>query len=221
MINKDYNKKWYQKNRERLRKKSLQYHYDNRDKVLKRMAEYNKKHRKKHRKIARKYYIKNKEKMDKSCKKWRQKNIEHDRQRSKEYYYKHRMKMIRDASSYAKQNRDKINSRIRAKLKTDPTYKLKLTLQSRTSAAITKYSSSEFEKFLGCSVKKARKHLELQFKKGMSWSNHGKWHIDHTKPVSSFDLRKKDQIYHCFNYKNLQPLWAKENLSKGAKYINK
>jgi len=191
MINKDYNKKWYQKNKERLRKKSLQYHYDNRDKVLKRMADYNKKHKKKHRKIAR------------------------------EYYYKHREKMINAAAGYAKKNREKINNRIKNKIKSDPTYKLKLTLQSRTSAALTKYSSSAFEEFLGCTIQEARKHLESLFKPGMTWLNHGKWHIDHIKPVSSFNLRKKDQIYRCFNYKNLQPLWAKENLSKGAKYTNK
>ena len=24
----------------------------------------------------------------------------------------------------------------------------------------------------------------------------------------------------CFNFKNLQPLWAKDNLSKGAKYAS-
>ena len=221
MINKDYNKKWYQKNKERLRKKSLQYHYDNRDKVLKRMADYNKKHKKKHRKIAREYYIKNKQKMDESFKKWRQKNIKHDRQRSREYYYKHREKMINAAAGYAKKNREKINNRIKNKIKSDPTYKLKLTLQSRTSAALTRYSSSAFEEFLGCTIQEARKHLESLFKPGMTWLNHGKWHIDHIKPVSSFDLRKKDQIYQCFNYRNLQPLWAKENLSKGAKYTNK
>jgi len=219
MVNKDYNKKWYQKNKERLRKKSLQYHYDNRDKVLKRMAKYNKKHKEKHRKIAREYYFKNKDEINKSCKEWRQKNIEHDRQRSREYYYKHRDKMINDATNYAKNNRDKINKRIKNKIKSDPTYKLKLALQSRTSAALTSYSSSTFEEFLGCSIQKARKHIELQFKKGMMWSNHGKWHIDHIRPVSSFDLSKKDQIYKCFNFKNLQPLWAKENLSKGTKYI--
>lgn len=218
MNSKKYMQAWYQRNKQTQRKKSLEYHYKNRNTVLERMAEYNEKHKTIHRKRAMAYYFKNKEDRDKKCKLWRQKNLEHDRQRSREYYYKHRKKMIRDASSYAKRNRGKINSRIRAKLKNDPTYKLKLALQSRTSAAITKYSSSEFEKFLGCSVKIARKHLESLFKSGMTWLNHGEWHIDHIRPVSSFNLNKKKQIYECFNYKNLQPLWAKDNLSKGAKY---
>ena len=159
--------------------------------------------------------------MDKSFKIWRQKNLEYDKKRNREYYYKNRNKMIKNASNYAKNNRLKINKRIRDKMKRDPIYKLKLTLQSRTSASLIKYSSSEFEKFLGCSLAKARKYLESQFKPGMSWSNHGKWHIDHIRPVSSFDLSIDKNIYECFNFKNLQPLWAKENLSKGAKYTNK
>ena len=55
----------------------------------------------------------------------------------------------------------------------------------------------------------------------MSWDNHGfgddKWHIDHIIPCSNFDLTKKEEQKKCFNYKNLQPLWQKDNLSKGNK----
>jgi len=32
-----------------------------------------------------------------------------------------------------------------------------------------------------------------------------------------FDFRKKESQYECFNYKNLQPLWAKDNLVKSNK----
>jgi len=50
----------------------------------------------------------------------------------------------------------------------------------------------------------------------MSWDNHGKWHIDHIKPISSFT---EETIMQANHYSNLQPLWAAENLSKGAKII--
>ena len=53
----------------------------------------------------------------------------------------------------------------------------------------------------------------------MTWDNHGEWHIDHIKPCASFDLTDADQQRECFNYTNLQPLWAKDNLSKGAKIL--
>ena len=43
--------------------------------------------------------------------------------------------------------------------------------------------------------------------------------IDHIKPCSSFNLLDESEQLKCFNYKNLQPLWAHENLSKGDKII--
>jgi hypothetical protein len=51
----------------------------------------------------------------------------------------------------------------------------------------------------------------------MSWENHGRggWHIDHIVPCALFDLTRPEQQKSCFNYKNLQPLWEKDNLIKG------
>ena len=46
----------------------------------------------------------------------------------------------------------------------------------------------------------------------------GEIHIDHIRPCSSFNLTKEDEIEKCFHYKNMQPLWAKDNLTKGANY---
>ena len=64
-----------------------------------------------------------------------------------------------------------------------------------------------------------RLHLQSKFKPGMSFSNYGKWHIDHIIPCSRFDLNKEEEQYKCFNYKNLQPLWAEENKIKSNKFI--
>jgi hypothetical protein len=71
----------------------------------------------------------------------------------------------------------------------------------------------------GCSVPDLMAHLQSQFKEGMHWNNYGKWHIDHIRPCASFDLTDPEKQRQCFHYSNLQPLWAKENLSKGAKLI--
>ena len=53
----------------------------------------------------------------------------------------------------------------------------------------------------------------------MNQKNQGRygWHIDHIKPCASFDLSDPKQQLKCFNYKNLQPLWAEENIKKSNK----
>jgi hypothetical protein len=56
--------------------------------------------------------------------------------------------------------------------------------------------------------------LEKKFLPGMNWENYGEWHIDHIVPCSSFDLSKSEQQKICFNYSNLQPLWAADNIRK-------
>ena len=80
------------------------------------------------------------------------------------------------------------------------------------------YKIAKTETLLGCTVAEARAHLESQFLLGMSWDNHGEWHIDHIKPCASFDLTDFEQQKRCMHYTNLQPLWAEDNLRKGARY---
>ena len=72
---------------------------------------------------------------------------------------------------------------------------------------------------LGCTIDEFKVYIEKHFDKGMSWSNWSTkgWHIDHKKPISSFDLTDRDQIIKAVHYTNLQPLWAKDNHKKHAK----
>ena len=73
---------------------------------------------------------------------------------------------------------------------------------------------------LGCSLLELKKYIEKNFQKGMSWSNWSQegWHLDHIRPCSSFKLEDKEKRFVCFNWRNLQPIWARENLSKGDNY---
>jgi len=72
-------------------------------------------------------------------------------------------------------------------------------------------------KNLGCSIPEFLAHLESKFTTGMSWDNYGKWHIDHIKPLSSYDLTNPEQLILACHYSNLQPLWAAENISKNGR----
>ena len=81
------------------------------------------------------------------------------------------------------------------------------------------YSKSKLE-LLGCSGEELKEWIENQFTEGMSWEKLGinGIHIDHIRPCASFDLTKEEDVKKCFHFSNLQPLWAKDNLIKGAKY---
>ncbi len=70
---------------------------------------------------------------------------------------------------------------------------------------------------LGYSALELKMHLESKFKNGMTWDNHGLWHIDHKKPVSKFPKNTSTSEVNALS--NLQPLWAFENLSKGGTYV--
>jgi hypothetical protein len=95
-----------------------------------------------------------------------------------------------------------------------------MIISSRIKTALKNNSKSlHTMELIGCSIKELKEHLEKQFKPGMTWNNHGLycWHIDHIIPCCNFDLTKIEEQKKCFHYTNLQPLWAKENLTKNKK----
>jgi hypothetical protein len=96
-----------------------------------------------------------------------------------------------------------------------PHNKIKINLRNRLSHACRGRKCSTTDKLVGCSWQNLMNHLESQFQSGMTWKNYGKWHIDHKRPCASFDLTDHAQQKECFHYTNLQPLWAKDNLTKG------
>jgi hypothetical protein len=73
---------------------------------------------------------------------------------------------------------------------------------------------------VGCSLETLKLHIENQFTDGMSWELMGKHiHIDHIIPLSS--AKTEQEILKLCHYTNLQPLWAKDNLKKHNKIIEK
>jgi hypothetical protein len=90
-------------------------------------------------------------------------------------------------------------------------------------ALLGKQSTGAAIKHLGCTVEAFRAHIEAQFLDGMTWDNWGRgwhgerpWHMDHIRPLAAFDLTDPEQVAAACHYTNLRPLWAVENLSKGA-----
>lgn len=106
----------------------------------------------------------------------------------------------------------------------DINYRLESALRSKIYIAIkTGYKIKSAMELLGCDIPTVRQYLENNFMPGMTWENWGRlgWNIDHIRPVASFDLRTRENQLKCFNYKNLRPLWQKENSKKGALWEGK
>lgn len=110
---------------------------------------------------------------------------------------------------------------VRNRYKTDINYRLADNLRSRLNSVISRQDrAGSSVKDLGCTVEELKKHLESQFTEGMSWDNYGKggWEIDHIQPLASFDLTNREDLLKACHYTNLQPLWARDNRSKGGRH---
>lgn len=156
----------------------------------------------------------------------RQRRLEAYRQKDKLRYILNHDEMCEDARVYSKKNRTKINVQRKKHIEDDVNFKLSTRLRVRLCMAIRKNSKSgSAVKDLGCSIPELRVYLESKFKLGMNWENWGrgkdKWHIDHIRPLASFDLTDRGQFLIACNFSNLQPMWESENFSKGSLHDGK
>jgi len=137
---------------------------------------------------------------------WRKRNINYFKNLTSEQKNKRRTYM----RNYFKNRR---TNDINFKLSGDLRARFHLALRDNQKSGTT-------IKLLGCSIAFLKNHIEVQFKEGMDWNNHSLqgWHIDHIRPLTSFNLSKKSEQFKACHYTNLQPLWAKDNLEKGNKY---
>lgn len=143
-------------------------------------------------------------------KKWYQDNKETIDVYIKEYNIKNKNKI-----------RDYYKIYNKFKLKNDIQFKINKSLRDRfRHAIINKQKVGSAVRDLGCTIDELKLHIEKQFKPGMAWDNwgHQTWHIDHIKAFANFDLTDRNQLLQACHYTNLQPMWAKDNFSKGKRY---
>jgi hypothetical protein len=123
------------------------------------------------------------------------------------------------SAEHREERRDYGNLYQTARRATDPAFKIAGNWRNRINKALAGLSkSAESEELLGCSWDQFLGHLEILFQAGMTWDNHGEWHVDHIKPLAAFDVSKPEEQRKACHWSNHQPLWAKDNLSKGAKW---
>ena len=98
------------------------------------------------------------------------------------------------------------------------TYIAHLSRVRMNGALKSKKTKSSIE-YVGCNKEQLMKHIESQFKPGMTWDNFGKkWEIDHIIPLK-YNNPTLEQVIQRLHYKNTQPLWKTENRIKSNKYV--
>lgn len=168
-----------------------------------------------------KYLRENPEKEKGRKAKYRRENPEKEKKRKAKYYQENLDKIKKSQVKYRRENSEKLNEYQTKRYKNDENFRIRTLLRSRIRNSLKSQSAKKSKRtseLVGCSIDELWKHLEKQFKDGMTRQNLGKWHIDHIKPCSLFDLTDSEQQKECHNYKNLQPLWAIDNIKKGNKW---
>jgi hypothetical protein len=175
-----------------------------------------------------------KDKLRSNCKVCQNKNSTNWRLNNKEKYKYIQKKFIENnpgiSYEYSKKWNNKNKNRVRNyqseyyknRYNQDILFKLKTNYRNRLKDIFRDYGYVKNNRsidYLGCDIKFLKEYLESKFTDGMTWDNKGfyGWHIDHIIPISS--AKNEEEIYKLCHYTNLQPLWSKDNMSKGSKLL--
>lgn len=213
----NYARKFYKKNKSAILEKQKIYVKKNYTKVCNSHKKYRKNNKQKIKELDKKYRIEKKEYIKNRKQNYCLINKNKIANYMKCYYIKNKNNILKYKRDYDCKRKSK-----------DFQYKIKKYLRTRLNIAF-KYSQKNGSaiKDLGCSIEELKIWLSQFFYTNketgimMTFENYGYygWHIDHHIPLSFFDLNNKDDVKKACHYTNLRPLWAKDNLSKGAKII--
>ncbi len=188
-----YQKQYREKNKERIREQKNQY-----------MKEYYAKNKDKIKTYQKSYYQNNAEKVKARTSQWKEENQDQVNAYNKKFRAEH----SKEHSAYIKRRRNE-----------DATYKMICAVRNMLNNAFNKRTnvgkSKQAEEILGCTIEFFIEYLQSKFSEGMTLENHGEWHIDHIIPLST--ATSVEEVIKLNHYTNLQPLWAKDNITKRNK----
>lgn len=170
--------------------------------------ELTKKYNKKRKDQKKQWALDNKDKVNESKKKWTDSNKEKRKEYIKEYNKRYYQLNLEKRREYSKVKQKEYRQ-------TNDLYRIKSNLRRRINRYIKKKSKST-EDILGINYIDFLIYIQSKFTDGMSIEKLGnEIHIDHIVPLSS--AKSEEELYKLCRYTNLQPLWAKDNLSKSDK----
>lgn len=186
-------KKYYNENSEYIRDKSNRYYSENKENIID---------------VRKKYYKNNRIYLLKYKKDYHLQNKDRQKYLSSLYLLNHKDSISESKRLYiSKRRRNNPLFRLRESISKLINYSIKVKGYDK------KYKSEEI---LGCKISEFKLFIESKFQEGMTWENYGDWHLDHIRPVSWGN--SEIELIKLNHYTNFQPLWAKDNLSKGNRW---
>lgn len=144
-------------------------------------------------------------------------------ERARALYLKKTEEIKAYSREYAKRNKDKINKRTMERYYSDPEFKASYLMRRYIRKMMGYISgdrkSSQSIKLLPYTPEEFVAHIERMFLDGMTWENHGEWHIDHIVPIAHLIKNGVTDPAKVNCLSNLRPVWASDNLRKGDKVI--
>lgn len=123
--------------------------------------------------------------------------------------------------AYYAANKDRKASYVAHRRKEDPQFRLTCLLRSRLRDALrNRQKTGSAVQDLGMPIPAFLVYLDLDCldKYGISYTgNEAKFHLDHIRPLVSFDLEDPEQLRQAVRWDNIQVLTVEENLAKGGK----
>jgi len=211
------NRIWRENNKEKVKVYKSKEYEKNKELILLRNKEWRLKNSDRYKEISDTYREKNKEILKNKKNEYREKNRDKLLELTKKWVHENYEKYLEKKRQYNKSEiglEKKRNNYHKNKEKNNHIIAWRGVLIN-TIKRLNTSKENKTNELLGYSALQLKEHIEKQFTDGMSWDNWGKWHIDHIKPVSSFDKSEKMSIINSLD--NLQPLWAQDNLKKSNK----
>lgn len=172
------------------------------------------------------YYQANKERIKGKSKQWGLNNPERKKENRARHYLENKEKYITESKEWARGNREKRTqiciAYVERKRRENPREYVATVVArkmlSRILACTGRKKQGKTFDVLGYNRQQFEKHIESQFQQGMSWANHGEWHVDHIIPVSELVRCGLTDPAKINALPNLRPMWAADNMSKGASF---
>lgn len=166
------------------------------------------------------YYTENKDRIVEKVKAWCKKNPDKRFKIHRKWYEANKdEKKVKDRLR-VQSMREEINESRRIKRLIDPHFRISSVIAKGIHKSLTRGKEGyHWEDLVGYTIQDLMNHLEKHFTDGMNWDNYGTWHIDHKIPLRVFNFQSFNDLdfKRAWALSNLQPMWGKDNLSKGGR----